>query len=127
MTLDQLVLLIIDIILVMIVLYLAALIITGRKTVTAKYLINLFIVAVLAIFLLPIVGAIASMFFLSGVSPYIVFVALIYLIRYLLKPTKDQLVSWEKAIWISLIVVIFIEILNYITATFFGVTLIGIF
>lgn len=126
MTLEQLVFLLIEIILVSLVLYVSALIMTGRKEITAGYLINLIIVAILAIFLLPVIEQIVSMFYLGSIASYVAFVALIYIVRYLLKPKKNELVGWEKAIWISLIALIFIAIINYITLIVFNVSLVSI-
>ena len=126
MSIEQLAFLLIEIILVMIILYLSALIMTGRKEVTTGYLLNLFVVAVLAIFILPVIEAIVSMFFLGSIASFIAFVGLIYIIRYLLKPKKNELIGWEKAIWISLITLIFIAIINYVTQTIFHVSLVNI-
>jgi len=93
MTPEQIAFLMIEILLVMGVLYISALAITGRKRVSTSYLASLFVVAVLAIFLLPIIRAIISMFYLGEAAPYFAFAALIYLVRYLLKPRSGQLIS----------------------------------
>jgi len=61
-TFEQIIFLIVEILLVMAVLYISALIITGRKRLSSSYLASLFIIAVLAIFLLPIIRAIVSIF-----------------------------------------------------------------
>jgi len=124
MTPEQIAFLIFEILLVMGILYISALVITGRKRVSTSYLASLFIVAVLAIFLLPIIRAVIGMFYLGEAAPYFAFTVLIYLVRYLLKPRGGQLVSWDHAILISLIAMVCIVILNYLAQVLLNITFI---
>jgi len=121
---EQIAFLIIEILLVMGVLYISVLAITGRKRASTSYLASLLVAAVLAIFLLPIIRAIISMFYLGEAAPYFAFTALIYLVRYLLKPRSGQLIGWDHAILISLIAMVFIVIINYLVQILFGIAII---
>ena len=127
MTPEQIAFLIIEILLVMGVLYISALAITSRKRVSTSYLASLFIVAVLAIFLLPIIRTIISMFYLGEAAPYFAFTALIYLVRYLFKPRSRQLIGWDHAILISLIAMVCIVILNYLAQVLLNITFIQLY
>lgn len=126
MTLEQFAFLLIEIFLVMGILYFSALVVTGRKRASTSYLASLFVVAVFAAFLLPIIRFIVNMLYLGEAAPYFAFTSLIYLVRYLLKTKSGQLIGWDRAILISLVAMVFIVFINYLLQILFNITIIQI-
>jgi len=120
----QIVWLIIAILLVVAILYISTYLVHGVKETNSRYMLSLFIVAILAILAIPALTRLSSLIGLSQIGPYIIFVSLLYTVKYLLKPTNTSSLGWEKAIWISFISIVFIYLLNMITSMLFGVEVI---
>ena len=120
----QIVWLIIAILLVVAILYISTYLVHGARETDSRYILSLFIVAIIAIFAIPALTRLAGIIRLSQIAPYIIFVSLLYSVKYILKPTGTSSLGWEKAIWISFITIVFIYILNMITIMLFGVEVI---
>jgi len=120
----QIVWLIIAILLVVAILYISTYLVHGVKETNSRYMLSLFIVAIIAILAIPALTRLSSVIGLPQIGPYIIFVSLLYTVKYLLKPTRTSSLGWEKAVWISFITIVFIYLLNMITGMLFGVEVI---
>jgi len=122
-SIEQILYYIIMILLTSLFIYLAARIISGRKKIDAPYMISLIIVAIIALFAAPALTIIATLLFVPELAMIVLFIALVYAIRYLLKP-KGSDMAWDKALWIAFLTLVFIFLVNKITVMLFGIKLI---
>ncbi len=126
-----LILLIISIILVAIFLYLGTRLIIGKKDMDKGYVIRLLVIAAIIVILVAlvigaIVGVVQSLPFINeaaaGLVPVLIFVAIVYLIKYLLIPEKGEV--WQSSIWIAIIMLFLIYLINAITIEFFSIPIV---
>ena len=114
-----LILLIISVILVAIILYLGAWLIAGKKERDTGYIIRLLLVALIIVILVAIVigaivGSVQGIPFIdtaaSQLVPVLIYLAIVFLIKYLLIPNHEDI----KSIWIALITLFLIYLVNAI-------------
>jgi len=118
-----LILLIISVVLVAIVIYISARLIAGKKETDTGYIIRLLLIAVIIVLLVAIVigaivGSVQSIPFIATAAaqlvPVLIFLAIVYLIKYLLIPEKADSTKWNASIWISVITLFLIYLINAI-------------
>lgn len=130
-----LILLIIAIILVAIILYIGTRLIAGKKETETGYIIRLLLVAAIIVILVAIViGAIVGA--VSGVPivadaagqlvPVLIYLAIVFLIKYILIPEKDEVTKWSASIWIGVITLFLIYLFNALTITLEFGSIIGL-
>lgn len=130
------ILLILAIILVAIILYLGTRLIAGKKETDTGYIIRLLLVAALIVLLVAIVigaviGAIAQ-FDITGIFstaaaqliPVLIYLAIVYLIKFLLIPEKGDVTKWSASVWIGVITLFLIYVFNILTSQLFGTPII---
>ena len=106
------------------ILYLSTYLIHGTKETNAEYILSLFLVAIIAILAIPAITRLTNLIGFSQIAPYVVFVSLLYAVKYLLKPVGTSSLRWEKAIWISFVTILFVYLLNLTTKILFGIEII---
>ncbi|MHA1973536.1 MAG: hypothetical protein ACTSW1_11115 [Candidatus Hodarchaeales archaeon] len=128
-----LILLIISIILLAIILYLGTRLIAGKKETDTGYIIRLLLVAAIIVILVAlvigaIVGVVSSIPFVNEAAarmvPVLIFVAIVYLIKYLLIPEKGEVTKWNASIWIGVISLFLVYLFNAITIELFNTPII---
>lgn len=123
-SIEQILYYIVMILLTSLFLYLATRIITGKKNIDAPYMISLIIVAIIALFAAPALTIIATILMVPELAMIVLFIVIVYAVRYLLKTGKGDSIAWEKAIWITFLTLVFIFLVNRITMMLFGIRLI---
>lgn len=123
----ELVLIIAAILLVSLWLHVSIWLITRDDNREAEYLIRLFVVAVIAVFLVPILEGIGGMVGVPQIGPVIAFVALVYAVKFFLIPYLTAVEEWPTAIWITLLGVIFIIIFNFLTTRYLDLRLVPVY
>ena len=120
---ETLLLLIIAIVLVTLILYIGARLIAGKKDSDTGYIIRLVLIALIIVILVAVViGAIVSAIeplpFVSTAAyqlvPVLVYLAIVYLLKYLLIPEKSESTNWHASIWIAVITLFLIYLINAI-------------
>ncbi|MHA1226162.1 MAG: hypothetical protein ACTSPV_05400 [Candidatus Hodarchaeales archaeon] len=128
-----LILLIISVILLAIILYLGTRLIAGKKETDTGYIIRLLLVSTIIVILVAlvigaVVGVVASIPFVNEavarLVPVLIFVAIVYLIKYLLIPEKGEVTKWNASIWIAVISLFLVYLFNAITLELFNTTII---
>ncbi|MFW9903969.1 MAG: hypothetical protein ACFFFH_06515 [Candidatus Thorarchaeota archaeon] len=128
-----LILIIIAIILVAIILYIGTRLIAGKKETETGYIIRLLLVALLIVLLVAVVigaviGAIGQLEpfdppIITGAAaqliPVLVYLAIVFLIKYILIPERGEIEKWNASIWIGIITLFLIYLFNIITTQFF--------
>ncbi len=123
-----LLLLIIAIILVAFILYLGARLIAGKKETETGYIIRLLMIAFIIVILVAVVvGAIvrsvSSIAFVrdaaAQIVPVLIYLAIVFLVKYLLIPEKAETTKWNASIWIALLTLFLIFLVNVIGLEFF--------
>jgi hypothetical protein len=118
---ESLLLLIIAVILVTIILYVSARLIAGKKDTDSGYIIRLVLIAIIIVILVAVViGAIVSSVsavpFISTAAfqlvPVLIYLAIVYLLKYLLIPEKAESTNWHGSIWIAVITLFLIYLIN---------------
>lgn len=122
----MLLVLIISVILVTIILYFGTRLIAGKKEAATGYiirllLISLIIVILVAIIIGAIVGSVRGIPIIETAAaqlvPVLIYLAIVFLIKYLLIPGKAETTKWNASIWIALITLFLIYIVNAIAIT----------
>ncbi|MHA2243561.1 MAG: hypothetical protein ACXADY_01195 [Candidatus Hodarchaeales archaeon] len=131
-----LILIIIAIILVAIILYIGTRLIVGKKETETGYIIRLLLVALVVVLLVTVVigaiiGAIGELDptdIFSGAAaqliPVLVYLAIIFLIKYILIPERGEIEKWNASIWIGIITLFLIYVFNIITTQLFEIPII---
>jgi hypothetical protein len=116
-----LILLIISVVLVAIFLYISARLIAGKKETDTGYIIRLLLIAVIIVLLVAlvigaIVGAVSSIPFISDAAaqlvPVLIYLAIVYLIKYVLIPEKADSTTWNASIWIAVLTLFLIYLVD---------------
>jgi len=116
-----LILLIISVVLVAIFLYISARLIAGKKETDTGYIIRLLLIAVIIVLLVAlvigaIVGAVSSIPFISDAAaqlvPVLIYLAIVYLIKYILIPEKADSTKWNASIWIAVLTLFLIYLVD---------------
>ena len=119
-----LILLIIAIILVTIILYIGTRLIAGKKETETGYIIRLLLVAAIIVILVAIVigaivGAVSEIPIVSDAAgqlvPVLIYLAIVFLIKYILIPEKDEVTKWNASVWIGVITLFLIYLFNALT------------
>ncbi len=130
------VLLIIAIILVAIILYISTRLIAGKKDTDTGYIIRLLLVAIAIVVLVAVViGAIISALgqldptrIVSGAAaqliPILIYLAIVYLIKFVLIPERGDVTKWSASVWIGVITLFFIYLINILTTQLFEIQII---
>ncbi len=139
------ILLIVAIILVTIFLYLAGRVVAGKKHADVGYLVRLLAIAVIAVLALPILGAVvvslnqislslngrslglADLLGLSQLIPVIIYLALVYLVRFLMLPERHEYSRLSNSIWIAFVALMLIFGFNALTQFLFNQNIIQAF
>ncbi len=120
----------IEILIVMIVLYIATRLVCKEEVITASYLLRLFATAFLAVVLVPLFeGMLESQFHLGLVGVIIAFFLLVLIIRFVIVSETSLGDEIVESILIAIITVVAIYIINFIAKALFpdiGI-LVGIF
>ncbi len=129
-----LILLILAIILVAIILYLGTRLIAGKKETETGYIIRLFLVAAIIVILVAIiigaiVGSVSGILLVntaaSQLVPVLIYLAIVFLIKYILIPEKDDVTKWSTSIWIGVITLFLIYLFNALTDLLFQTPIIS--
>lgn len=118
-----------EIVVVMIILYIATRIVTKEEVVSAAYALRLFITSILAVVIVPLLeGMLQSQFGLGIIGVIIAFFILVLIIRYIIISEASLGEEVTESILIALITVIAIYIINWVGATLLDVNILsGIF
>jgi heme A synthase len=131
-----LILLVIAIILVAIILYIGTRIITGKKETETGYILRLLAVSVIIVLLVAVVigavvGAVGQLDptdIISGAAnqiiPVLVYLAIVYLIKYILIPEQGEVTKFNASIWIGVITLFLIYVFNILTTQLFNTPII---
>ena len=131
-----LILLIIAIILVAIILYIGTRLIAGKKETETGYILRLLLVALVVVLLVAvIIGAIigsierldpTNIIFGAATQliPVLVYLAIVFLIKYVLIPERGEIEKWNASIWIGVITLFLIYVFNIITTQLFDTPII---
>lgn len=111
-----------EIVIVMIILYVATRIVCREDIVSAAYALRLFVTALLAVVLVPMLQ---SMLGLGIIGLLIAFFLLVLIIRYIIVSEASLGEEVIESILIALITLISIFIINYIAKELLGVTVLG--
>ncbi len=128
-----LILIIIAIILVAIILYIGTRLIVGKKETETGYilrllLVSLVIVLLVAVIIGAVIGGIGQLdpfdppIFAGAAAqliPILVYLAIVFLIKYILIPERGEIEKWNASIWIGVITLFLIYLFNIITTQFF--------
>ncbi|MFW9778582.1 MAG: hypothetical protein ACFFE8_06975 [Candidatus Heimdallarchaeota archaeon] len=121
-----LILLIIAIILVAIYLYIGTRLIAGKKETDTGYIIRLLLVAAIIVILVAvvigtIVGVVSPIPYVAeaaaGLIPVLIYLAIVYLIKFILIPEKSDVTKWSASVWIGVITLFLIYLFNAITTS----------
>lgn len=130
------ILLIIAIILVAIILYISARLIAGKKETETGYILRLLLVSLIVVVLVAVVigsviGALGRLdptnIFSSAAAqliPVLIYLAIVYLIKYLLIPEKGDVTKWNASIWIGVITLFLIYVFDILASQLFGTRII---
>jgi len=125
------ILLIIAIILVAIILYISARLIAGKKETETGYIIRLLLVALIVVVLVAVVigsvigalGRLDPTNIFSGAAaqliPVLIYLAIVFLIKFLLIPEKGEETKWNASIWIGVITLFLIYVFDIIAFQLF--------
>ena len=118
-----LVLFAVKILIVMAILYIAVRLVTKEEVITGSYAIRLLILAVIAIFLVPLLRVAFSKMDtnLDLIGVLIAFAIFTVLVRYILVPEVSLGDEWVEAVIISLLTIVLIFLLN-IALSYLGYT-----
>ncbi len=131
-----LILLIIAIVLVAIILYVGTRLLAGKKETETGYIIRLLVVAAIIVLLVAVVigaviGAVGQFDptgIISGAAtqliPVLVYLAIVYLIKYVLIPEKGETEKFNTSIWIGVITLFLIYVFNILTTQLFSTPII---
>lgn len=136
--LTTLILLIIAIILVAIILYIGTRLIAGKKELESGYILRLLLVALIVVLLVAVViGAVIGSIdqldptdppIFAGAAaqliPVLVYLAIVYLIKYILIPERAETAKWNASIWIGVVTLFLIYVFNIITTQIFNTPII---
>ncbi len=120
---ETLLLLIIAVVLVTIILYFGARLIAGKKNTDTGYIIRLLVIALIIVILVAvvigaIVGAVNEIPFVSTAAyqlvPVLIYLAIVYLLKFLLIPEKSESTNWHASVWIAVITLFLIYLINAI-------------
>jgi hypothetical protein len=110
----------IEILIVMIILYVATRLVCKEEVVSAIYLLRLFVTAFLAVVLVPLFqGMLESQFHLGIVGVIIAFFLLVLIIRYVIVSEASLGDEIVESILIAIITVVAIFIINFIVESLF--------
>ena len=121
--LESVLLLIIAIVLVTIILYIGARLIAGKKDSDSGYIIRLIVIAIIIVILVAVVigalvGAVQGIPFVeiaaARLVPVLIYLAIVYLLKYLLIPEKSESTNWHASVWIGVITLFLIYLINAI-------------
>lgn len=116
----------IEILIVMLVLYLATRLVCKEEIVTASYALRLFVTAFLAVVIVPLFeGILQTQFGLGIIGVIIAFFLLVIIIRYIIVSEASLGDEILESILIAVITIVVIYIINLIVKEFFGVKLLG--
>ena len=136
--LTQVILFIVTIILVAVALYIAIRIFTKKRDLEAGYIIRLLVVAIVAVLGIPAVLAainslnqisiadhgLAEIFGLTALYLVIIFIIVVYLIKFILIPEEGELSKWSVGIWGAFVALLIIAAINSISIILFGAPII---
>jgi cytochrome bd-type quinol oxidase subunit 2 len=123
-----LLLMIIAIILVALILYIGARLIAGKKETDTGYIIRLLLIAFIIVILVAVViGAIVRTVdpipyvntAAAQLVPVLIYLAIVFLVKYILIPEMAETTKWNASIWIALISLFLIFLINAIGLEFF--------
>jgi hypothetical protein len=111
-----------EVVIVMIILYVATRIVCKEDIVSASYALRLFVTALLAVLLVPMLQNVLG---LGVIGLLIAFFLLVLIIRYVIVSDASLGEEVVESILIALITLISIFIINYIAKELFDVTVLG--
>lgn len=114
----SLVLFVITVLIVMLFLYVATRLVTKEEILTAPYVVRLFITAVLAILLLPLLVGLLGDPVIGSLSAFLM---LMVIVRYVIIPEASLGDEWLESVIISILLILFVYIFNYAIKELLGV------
>lgn len=115
-----------EIVIVMIILYIATRIVCKEEVVSATYALRLFITSILAVIIVPLFeGMLQSQFGLGIIGVIIAFFLLVLIIRYIIVEEASLGEEVVESILIALITIIAIYIINWLAAELLDVKILG--
>lgn len=120
------ILLLFEVVIVMIILYLATRIVCKEEVITAPYALRLFLTAILAVLIVPLFeGVLQNQFKLGIVGVIIAFFVLVLIIRYIIVEIASLGEEVIESILIALITIIAIYVINWLADALLGVRILG--
>jgi hypothetical protein len=127
MDLAELALIIITIALVSIIFFIAGAIVGRDWSATGSYILRIIVVAVVAVFVIPVFRDAAGQFDLNDLGLLVAFVLLVIAVRFIMVDELTVSDDWLAAIVISLLGVIMIYIVDAAADALFDIRLLAIF
>jgi hypothetical protein len=112
MSTEQAILMLVTIFIVMLLLYLATRLITATQDLDVNYFFRLLMVSVVAVVVVPILGTIGNAIGVPEISPVIAFIALLYVVKYLIVNEVGGVDEWQESIWITFFTLLFLYLLS---------------
>lgn len=126
MTIEELLLIIAAIVLVTILFYVSGAIVSQDWSITAPYALRILVVAILAVFVIPVFRDAASQFDLGDLGLLLAFVLLIVAVRFIVVEELTVSDDWLAAIIVSFLAVVLFYIIEAV-ARLFHVALVSVF
>jgi len=98
----------ISIVVVIVLLYLAVRLITGEDDFDLGMFFRYLLTAIIAVVVLPILAMIGDALSIPEIAPIIMFIALVYAVKYIILAEVGGTEEWQEAIWITFICLVFI-------------------
>lgn len=126
MGVEELLMLIAAVVLVMVILYVSGALVSRDWSATGGYLARLLVVAVIAVFVIPVFREAAGQFHLGDLGLLFGFVLLIVIVRFVIVEELTIADDWLAAIVISFIAAVLIYLVEEIGERFLGLELLAL-
>ena len=127
MDLAEIILIIVTIALVSLIFYIAGGVVGRDWSVSGSYVLRILVVAVAAVFVIPVFRGAAGEYNLNDLGLLVAFVLLVIAVRFIMVDELTVSDDWLAAIVISLLGVILIYIVEAVADELFGVKLLSLF
>lgn len=127
MQMEQLILLFVALVLVTVIFYVSGALVGRDWTLTGGYLVRLLLVALLAVFVIPIFRSATNTFELGEIGLLLAFVILIIAVRYLMIDELSVSEEWLASIVVSIVGVLLIYAVDAVADWLFDIRLLELF
>jgi len=127
MDIVELVLLLVTIVVVALIFYVAGALVSREWSVNASYALRLFVVSLVAVFVIPVFGNATNQLHLEELGLLLAFVLLVFIIRYVMVEELVVTDDWLASIVIALVGVVLIYIIDEIAVQLFNINVLAFF